>query len=66
MTDQMLTTGQVATEYGFYESTLRYYRFQGIGPASFKLGGRRVVYRRSAVEAWIAQQELTTTVGGVA
>lgn len=34
--------------------TLRYYRHRGVGgPKSFKLG-RRVLYARSDVEAWIA------------
>lgn len=33
-------------------NTLRYYRAQGIGPKSFKLG-RRVVYDVADVEAWI-------------
>lgn len=64
--EEMLSTKQVAQQYGIYESTLRYYRHRGVGPASFRLGGRRVVYRRSAVEAWIADQEAATTVGGVA
>jgi DNA-binding transcriptional MerR regulator len=37
--------------------TLRYYRHQGIGPRSFKVG-RRVMYRRSVVLAWLGEQEL--------
>lgn len=35
--------------------TLRYYRHKGIGPRSFRLGGR-VVYKESDVEAWIEEQ----------
>jgi predicted DNA-binding transcriptional regulator AlpA len=35
--------------------TLRYWRAQGPGPQSFKLG-RRIMYRESDVEAWIAAQ----------
>lgn len=37
------------------ESTLRHWRVQGVGPKWFKLG-RRVAYRRSDVDAWLAEQ----------
>lgn len=37
------------------ESTLRYWRHIGVGPVSFKIG-RRVAYRRSDVDAWLAIQ----------
>jgi predicted DNA-binding transcriptional regulator AlpA len=38
-------------------ATLRYWRSCGdIGPKSFKLGPRRVMYRRADVEAWIEEQ----------
>lgn len=36
-------------------ATLRYWRHVGTGPRSFKLG-RRVVYRRADLEAWISAQ----------
>lgn len=36
--------------------TLRYWRKFGGGPPSFKVG-RRVMYRRGAVRAWLAEQE---------
>lgn len=67
MTDELLSTKQVALRYGICESTLRYFRHIAAGPASFKLagrGGRRVVYRASAVDAWIRANEEATTVGG--
>lgn len=35
--------------------TLRYWRHRGEGPASFRMG-RRVMYRRSDVEAWVEEQ----------
>jgi predicted DNA-binding transcriptional regulator AlpA len=38
------------------EATLRYWRHKGTGPKSFKLGPRRVMYRREDVEAWIEEQ----------
>ncbi|MFT8180071.1 helix-turn-helix transcriptional regulator [Mycobacteroides chelonae] len=49
---------------GLPPATLRYYRHMGRGPASFKIG-RRVVYRRSELERWLAEQEAATTRGGV-
>ncbi|PKV80511.1 helix-turn-helix transcriptional regulator [Nocardia fluminea] len=60
-----LTTAELAQEYGFAIGTLRYWRHTGYGPASFTLG-RKVVYRREAVEAWIAEQEQRTRRGGTA
>ena len=41
---------------GLKVSTWRYWASIGEGPASFKLGKRRV-WRRSVVEAWLAEQE---------
>jgi predicted DNA-binding transcriptional regulator AlpA len=60
-----LFTSQVAEEYGFNAGTLRYWRSTNQGPVSFTLGPRgRVVYRRSEVERWIAEQEKATSRGG--
>ncbi|CAN5398193.1 hypothetical protein BH11ACT8_BH11ACT8_04330 [soil metagenome] len=51
---EYLTTEEVAAATRLPVETLRYYRKQGdMGPASFKLG-RRVLYAREDVEAWIA------------
>jgi excisionase family DNA binding protein len=61
--DDLLTVDEIAAELRVPESTFRTWRSIGKGPKSFKLG-RRVVYRRSDVEAWIAQQEQATTRGG--
>jgi predicted DNA-binding transcriptional regulator AlpA len=41
---------------GTKASTWRYWAMIGEGPASFKLGRRRV-WRRSAVQAWLESQE---------
>lgn len=41
---------------GIPASTWRYWVLIGQGPRSFKIGRRRV-WRRSAVEAWLAEQE---------
>lgn len=48
---------------GTKASTWRYWAMLGTGPASFKLGRRRV-WRRSEVLAWIANQEAETSRGG--
>jgi len=40
---EILTTKQVAQEYGINEGTLRYWRHCDLGPASFALGRKRVV-----------------------
>lgn len=36
-------------------ATLRYWRHVGSGPRSFKVG-RRVMYRKSDIEAWLSEQ----------
>ncbi|OBB79317.1 transcriptional regulator [Mycolicibacterium peregrinum] len=58
-----MDTGTVSRITGLPAGTLRYFRSTNQGPASFTLG-RRVVYRRSEVERWIAEQEQTTRRGG--
>lgn len=51
----ILTIDEVAGIVRAPIATVRYWRHLGIGPRSFKLG-RRVVYRRDDLDAWIAQQ----------
>ena len=63
---EILTTKQVAEEYGINEGTLRYWRHCDLGLASFALGRKRVVYRRSEIEKWISAQEAASTRGGIA
>ncbi|WP_346427293.1 MULTISPECIES: DNA-binding protein [Mycobacterium] len=41
---------------GTKASTWRYWACIGIGPTSFKIGRRRV-WRKSSVLAWLAEQE---------
>lgn len=60
---EFMTTGQVSQETGINAGTLRYWRSTNQGPTSFSLG-KRVVYRRSEVERWIAEQEAATRRGG--
>lgn len=64
--DDLLTTNRVCEEYPvFNPGTMRYWRHNDEGPASFTLGpGGRVVYRRSEIERWLAEQEQATRRGG--
>ena len=50
---------------GTRASTWRYWASIGNGPASFKLGRRRV-WKKSDVLAWIAEQQAATGTGGAA
>jgi predicted DNA-binding transcriptional regulator AlpA len=54
MTDEIMTLAETAEATRTPEATLRYWRYIGKGPASFKLG-RRVLYARSDVELFIAR-----------
>lgn len=47
---------------GTKASTWRYWASIGTGPASWKLGRRRV-WRKSIVLAWLAEQEVATAAG---
>jgi prophage regulatory protein len=48
---------------GTKASTWRYWASIGSGPASFKLGRRRV-WRKSAALAWLAEQEVAADPSG--
>lgn len=54
MTD-LLTITEVSAMTRTPEGTLRYWRHVRTGPHSFKIG-RRVMYRRADVEAWLEEQ----------
>ncbi|OZE92770.1 hypothetical protein CH298_02775 [Rhodococcoides fascians] len=61
-------TRQVHERWPFLaEGTLRFWRMQGgkQGPPSFMIG-RKVLYRASEVEKWLAAQEAATVRGGAA
>ena len=49
---------------GTKASTWRYWASIGTGPASFKLGRRRV-WKKSTVLEWLAEQEAATVRGGI-
>lgn len=53
--EPLLRIEEVAEWTGVTPSTLRFWRHQGTGPKSAKLG-RRVVYREAEVLAWIDEQ----------
>lgn len=57
MTDELLRPADVEATYGngLNARTLERLRRDGGGPAWFGIG-RRVIYRRSDVDAWLAQQ----------
>ncbi len=52
---EFLTTEELATKLRTTPETCRYWRHVGKGPASFKVGRRRL-YARSDVDAWIARE----------
>lgn len=51
----LMTIKEVSGETRVPEPTLRYWRHKNEGPRSFRIG-RRVMYRRSDVEAWLDEQ----------
>lgn len=52
--DELLTTTEVSTILRKPVGTLRQWRHRNYGPRGFRIGGS-VLYRRSAVDAWIRQ-----------
>jgi prophage regulatory protein len=57
--DEYLDAKKLEQITGTRASTWRYWASIGEGPASFKLGRRRV-WKRAVVEQWIRDQELAT------
>ena len=53
--EQLLTTEEVAAYLRVPIATIRYWRSVGGGPAGFR-AGRRVVYRVSAIDKWLADR----------
>jgi predicted DNA-binding transcriptional regulator AlpA len=54
-TEELLNAVEVADITRNPAETIRYWRHIGKGPRWFKVG-RRVLYRRSDVDAWLAEQ----------
>ncbi|GAB2666527.1 hypothetical protein GCM10027088_51620 [Nocardia goodfellowii] len=63
--DRLLQAKDCEALTGIPAATWRYWAHIGSGPASFKLGRRRV-WRESAILGWVAEQEQLTARGGVA
>ncbi|MCV7195395.1 helix-turn-helix transcriptional regulator [Mycobacterium angelicum] len=61
---QRLTTAEAAEYLHLPEATLRWWRHQGLGPKSYRLGGRRVFYDFSDLVQWSEEQKITSAVGG--
>lgn len=52
----LLTTSEVSAMVNTPAATLRWWRHKGTGPKAFRLGARKVMYRRSDVVRWIDDQ----------
>ncbi|GIJ25479.1 hypothetical protein Vqi01_06410 [Micromonospora qiuiae] len=52
---EYMTTEEVAELFRTSPETVRYWRHVGKGPKSFKAGGRRVLYDRAEVLAYVAE-----------
>jgi hypothetical protein len=59
-----LATREASAYLSLPESTMRYYRHIGMGPASYVLG-RRVFYDVADLDAWKEAQKAATLRGGV-
>lgn len=66
MAQRRMTTNQAADYIGIPAATARYWRHKGEGPASYTLGGRRVVYDLADLDAWLDAQKAATVRGGIA
>lgn len=56
MVDTILNTTDVSELTRIPVATLRWYRHQGTGPKSFRLGPRKVFYKESDVITWLEEQ----------
>ncbi|WP_336922380.1 helix-turn-helix transcriptional regulator [Aquipuribacter sp. SD81] len=53
---EIMTTPEVAEHLRIPEATLHYWVHRGVAPPSVRLGKRRL-YRREAVDAWLIERE---------
>lgn len=61
--DYYMTAQEVADEQRLSVETLYHWRKAGTGPRSTKRGSRRIVYKRSDVDAWVTAQEQASARG---
>lgn len=52
----LLDTEELSHLIHITEPTLRYWRHIGTGPKYFRMGGRKVYYRREDIDAWLENQ----------
>jgi predicted DNA-binding transcriptional regulator AlpA len=62
--DTLLTERDLAVYIGLSLPTLQRMRAAGTGPQFVQLSQRRIAYRRSAVDAWLAART-TDRIGGI-
>lgn len=53
---RLLNSAEVSELIRVPNATIRYWRHIGIGPKSFKMGPKRVLYREEDVLTWVADQ----------
>ena len=56
MVDRILNTSEVSRLTSVPIATLRWWRHQGVGPRSFRLGARKVYYKESDIQTWLDEQ----------
>ncbi|GAB3214295.1 helix-turn-helix transcriptional regulator [Marinactinospora thermotolerans] len=56
MTDDLMSTQDIADRLGVKVSTVRQYKLRGDLPAPLRTIGRSPVWRRETIEAWIASR----------
>jgi predicted DNA-binding transcriptional regulator AlpA len=54
--DQLLTTAEAAEFINTPIATMRWWRHKGLGPRAFRLGPRKLMYKKSDLLAWLDQQ----------
>lgn len=59
--DQLLTTAEAAEFLNTPIATMRWWRHQGTGPKAFRLGARKIMYKRSDLFAWLDQRYTTAS-----
>lgn len=61
--DQLLTTAEAAQLLNIPPATLRWWRHQGTGPKAFRLGSRKLMYKKSDLLRWLDEQYTAETAG---
>jgi predicted DNA-binding transcriptional regulator AlpA len=51
--ERLMSTAEVADWTGVSPNTLRFWRWEGSGPAWFRLGAKTVKYKSADVQAWL-------------